>query len=133
MHDRPSADELTEAVSQFLQDELAPTLSDPRLRFRALIAANLMRIVTRELRAGEEPLRQEWRALTALLGRGGSAPEDPRALRTQIDGLSRELCALVRRGEADSGRWGEAVRAYAADSVAARLAVANPRFLEQVE
>jgi hypothetical protein len=129
MQDRPSADELTAAVGQFLQNEVAPALADPRLRFRVLIAANLMGVVTRELQAGEGLLREEWRQLAALLSRGGAPPEHPAALRDQLDMLGRELCARIRRGEADAGPWAEAVRAYAEASVAAKLAIANPRFL----
>lgn len=132
MQDRPTADELTEAVSQFLQAELAPSLADPRLRFRALIAANLMAIVTRELRAGDAPLRAEWRSLAGLLGRGGEAPGDHADLRAAIDAMGRELCARIRAGEADAGPWAEAAHAYAESAVIARLQIANPRFLERL-
>jgi hypothetical protein len=132
MQDRPTADELTEAVSQFIQAELAPTIADPRLRFRALIAANLMAIVTRELRAGDAPLREEWQALAALLGGREAAPADAAGLRDQIDALGRELRARIRAGDADDGPWAEAAGAFAEASVIARLKIANPRFLERV-
>lgn len=132
MQDRPTADELTEAVSQFLQAELAPAIADPRLRFRALIAANLMAIVTRELRAGDAPLRAEWRGLAALLAHAGDPPADAADLRAAIDALGRELRSRIRAGEADTGPWGEAARAYAEAAVLGRLQIANPRFLERV-
>ena len=132
MQDRPTADELTDAVSQFLQTELAPRLSDPRLRFRTLIAANLMAIVTRELRAGDEPLRDEWRSLAALLGHHEPPPAAVAELRTDLDALGRELCARIRVGDADSGPWAEAAHAYAERAVTARLQIANPRFLERI-
>jgi hypothetical protein len=132
MQDRPAADELAEAVGQFLQSEVAPALADPRMRFRVLIAANLMSVVSRVLRAGDEPLRAEWRELAALLTRGGAPPADPGALRAQLDALGRELCARIRRGDADAGPWSDAVRAYAEASVAAKLAIANPRFLARM-
>lgn len=133
MQDRPTADELTDAVSQFLQTELAPALSDPRLRFRVLIAANLMAIVTRELRAGDAPLREEWGNLAALLGHEGSPPADSAALRAAIDALSRELCARIRAGDADNGPFAAATLAYAEAALVARLQIANPRFLERVQ
>jgi hypothetical protein len=132
MQDRPAADELTEAVSQFLLEELAPALGDPRLRFRTLIAANLMAIVTRELRAGDAPLRAEWRALAELLGRRDAPPADADALRAAIDAMGRELRARIRAGDADAGPWGEAARAYAEAAVIARLQIANPKFLERL-
>lgn len=132
MQDRPTAEELTDAVSQFLLSELAPSLSDPRLRFRTLIAANLMAIVTRELRAGDAPLRDEWRSLAALLGHHEPPPAAVAELRTGLDALGRELCARIRAGDADSGPWAEAAHAYAESAVTARLQIANPRFLERV-
>jgi hypothetical protein len=47
--DRPTAQELTEAIEEFLAGEILPTLSDHRLRFRLLVAMNALGIVYREL------------------------------------------------------------------------------------
>jgi multidrug resistance efflux pump len=47
--ERPTADELTEAIEEFLAGEILPTLDDPRLRFRTLVALNALGIVRREL------------------------------------------------------------------------------------
>lgn len=132
MQDRPTADELAEAVSHFLQAELAPTIADPRLRFRALIAANLVAILTRELRAGDQPLREEWHGLAQLLGITAEPPAETAALRDGIDGLGRELRARIRAGDADQGPWAAAVRAQAEASLTAKLRLANPRFLERL-
>ncbi|HMQ32805.1 MAG TPA: DUF6285 domain-containing protein [Chloroflexaceae bacterium] len=132
MQDRPSAPELTDAVGHFLRHELAPAITDPRLRFRVLIAANLMAVITRELGAGDGPLRREWRELAALLGRGAEPPADLAALHAGYEAMRRELCARVRRGDADEGPWAEAAYAYAMGAVTARLEIANPRFLERV-
>jgi len=49
MSDRPTAQELTEAIEEFLAGEILPTLSDHRLRFRLLVAMNALGIVHREL------------------------------------------------------------------------------------
>src|SRR5690242_14430603 len=51
MNDRPTAAELVFAVREHLEGELIPTLADPRLRFQTLVAANVLRIVERELDA----------------------------------------------------------------------------------
>ena len=51
MTDRPTAQELTEAIQEFLAAEILPTLSDHRLRFRLLVAMNALGIVYRELAA----------------------------------------------------------------------------------
>jgi hypothetical protein len=47
--DRPTADELAEAIEEFLAGEILPTLDDHRLRFRLLVALNALGIVRREL------------------------------------------------------------------------------------
>jgi hypothetical protein len=49
--ERPTAQELTEAIQEFLGGEILPTLTDHRLRFRMLVAMNALGIVYRELAA----------------------------------------------------------------------------------
>lgn len=49
MSERPTPDELTEAIEEFLANEILPTLGDHRLRFRTLVALNALGIVRREL------------------------------------------------------------------------------------
>ena len=51
MTERPTAQELAEAVLEFLGDEILPTLTDHRLRFRTLVAMNALGIVYREVAA----------------------------------------------------------------------------------
>ena len=51
MTERPTAQELAEAVLEFLGDEILPMLTDHRLRFRTLVAMNALGIVYRELAA----------------------------------------------------------------------------------
>jgi Domain of unknown function (DUF6285) len=49
MTDRPTPDELAEAIEEFLAGEILTTLDDHRLRFRMLVALNALGIVRREL------------------------------------------------------------------------------------
>ena len=49
MSERPTAQELTEAIQEFLGGELLPTVEDRRLRFRLLVAMNALSIVYRQL------------------------------------------------------------------------------------
>ena len=49
MSERPTAQELTEAILEFLGGEILPTIEDRRLRFRTLVAMNALSIVYREL------------------------------------------------------------------------------------
>jgi signal transduction protein with GAF and PtsI domain len=47
--ERPTAQELTEAILEFLGGEILQTIEDRRLRFRTLVAMNALSIVYREL------------------------------------------------------------------------------------
>jgi hypothetical protein len=80
MTDRPHADELLEAVWEFLSGEILPTLDDPRLKFRTLVAMNALGIARRELEADEPDLGpDELRALAARI-RAGDVPADTHAV-----------------------------------------------------
>ena len=136
MQDRPTAPELVAAVRQFLNDEIVPGLVDPRLRFRALVAANVLSIVERELLGDEAVLREEYRRLAALERPGDDPTELPdtvTTLRAAIDARARDLCARIRAGEAESGPWRQDVLAYTRWSVREKLRIANPRYLARVE
>ena len=58
-HDRPTPQELAEAVREFLQDEILPILDDHRLKFRTLVAINGLGIAERELWATTPPREEE--------------------------------------------------------------------------
>jgi hypothetical protein len=73
--ERPTPQELTEAIEEFLSGEILPTLEDHRLRFRLLVALNALGILRREL--------------TKL------PPDD--------DAAQRELAAGIRAGEVPAG------------------------------
>ena len=75
MSERPTADELAEAIEEFLAGEILPTLTDHRLRFRTLVALNALGIVRRELAK----------------------------LPAEDDGAQRELAARIRAGEVPAG------------------------------
>ncbi|HKT45563.1 MAG TPA: DUF6285 domain-containing protein [Gaiellaceae bacterium] len=75
MSERPTAQELTEAIAEFLGGEILPALTDHRLRFRTLVAMNALGIVHRELAA--------------------LPPED--------DAERRELARRIRAGDVEPG------------------------------
>ena len=58
--DRPTPQELAEAVREFLQEEILPLLDDHRLRFRTLVAINGLGIAERELWATTQPREEDW-------------------------------------------------------------------------
>ena len=76
MTDRPTAVELIEATREYLEAEILPSLDDPRLRFRTLVAINALGIAQRELESAEEDvLSPEETAELARRIRAGEVPE----------------------------------------------------------
>jgi hypothetical protein len=129
MQDRPTVQELLAAVRGFLEDEVVGVLDGPR-RFHALVAANVLAIAERELAGEEEALVAEWQRLAALFG---SSREEPparlAALRAAVRESTTALVERIRRGDADAGPFGDAVRAHARQTVQQKLRVANPKLV----
>jgi hypothetical protein len=71
--ERPTPDELAEAIEEFLSGEILPTLDDQRLRFRTLVALNALGIVRRELANLPPQDDAEQRELAARI-RAGDVP-----------------------------------------------------------
>jgi hypothetical protein len=128
MQDRPTALELLAAVRGFLEDDVVPAL-EGRRRFHALVAANVLSIVERELAGEEEALLAEWTALGRVLGEAGEPPPRLVALRAAVRGRKAALAARIRAGEADAGPWADAARGQVRTCVRETLRVANPRAL----
>lgn len=131
MQDRPTARELIAAVRGFLEHEVVPAL-DGRRRFHALVAANVLAIVERELAGEEAALLGEWASLTVLLGRPETRPpERLDSLRAAVRELNEVLAERIRRGDADRGAFRTAVRAHVTAAVRDKLGVANPGLLSR--
>src|SRR5262245_24702979 len=112
MQDRPTMGELLEAVRGFLESDVVPAL-DGRRRFHALVAANVVAIVGRELASEDADLAAEWRRLTILLGRdAGEPPPRLDTLRAAVREANEALAERIRRGDADEGPFRAAVRAH---------------------
>jgi hypothetical protein len=123
MQEKPDRLELLSAIAEFLMNEVRPAISDARLSFRVLIAANLAQIVAGELRAEpqhEAAARERLRALLPDVTAG-----DPRA-------IERELAARLRDGRI-SGEALERARALVRDTLRDQLSVNNPLFDTRAE
>jgi hypothetical protein len=77
-HDRPTPQELAEAVREFLQKEILPILDDHRLKFRTLVAINGLGIAERELWATTPPREEDWELARRI--RAGDVPENAVAI-----------------------------------------------------
>ena len=89
MREQPSAVELLEAVTEFLREDVTPTLAD-RIAFHTRVAANVLDIVRRELTDGARAEQDEVARLASLLGQSGDA-----------DTLNVELCDRLAAGAID--------------------------------
>jgi Domain of unknown function (DUF6285) len=94
--DRPTAAELVDAVTEFLERDLQPAL-EGRLAFHTRVAVNALRIVRREMELGPELDTVRRAGLCALLGTVDSDPATTRALEV-------ELARRIRDGSFDSQR-----------------------------
>jgi len=129
MQDRPTAVELLGAVRDFLERDVLPDL-EGRKRFHALVAANVLTIVARELDEEETAMVAEWQRLRDLLGVDERTPPGRVAgLRVALRELTGRLVERIRAGDADGGSFGDAVRAHVRMTVVEKLRIANPKYL----
>lgn len=89
MSDRPTAQELAEAIEEFLGGELLPALTDQRLRFRALVAMNALGIVYRELAALPQEDDTEQRELARRIREGDVPPGTLRRVKADVEARLR--------------------------------------------
>ena len=128
MHDRPNVDELLRAVEALFDEQLVPSLTGSR-QYNARVAANVIRTVRRELQHEESHLEQEWAGLDVLLGEA-EKPESMVGIKNAIATRTADLSERIREGDADAGEWRQMVFAHVRDMVHAKLAAANPKWLE---
>jgi hypothetical protein len=131
MFDHPSAAELIAAARMQLEQQVIPSIAEPRLRFQTLVAANVLAIVERELTAGEAHLAAAWQRVGELQGDIGAKPAGE-ALRAAVAMQARRLCADIRDGVYDDPVREQALLAHLRRTAEEELAVANPRFLERM-
>ncbi len=124
MQDRPTARELLATVAGFLRDELLPALDGP-LRYRTLVAANLLGILEREEAHGVPSLLRERELLCDLLA---LSPEDllPGALPEQVADLNQQLAAEIDGGAFDARQ--RPLWAALEEVTRAKLAICRPGY-----
>ncbi len=115
MQDRPTAEELLADIAALLDDEVLPVL-DGGVQHHVRVAANLCRVVEREVRLGPALAAEEEELLRALL------PAAPAS--ADITELHRRLAAAIRAGEVDD----EAARAALLTITRGKLAVNKPGY-----
>jgi hypothetical protein len=130
MYDHPSAAELIAAARMQIEQQVIPSIAEPRLRFQTLVAANVLAIVERELTAGQAHMWAAWRRAADLLG-DPSAPPAGGELQIAIQQQARQLCSAIRAGAYDHQPQRQALLAHLRRTAEEELLVSNPRFLER--
>ncbi len=121
MMDRPTALELVQAVRLYLEGELQPALTDPRLRFQTRVAAHVLGIVERELPVAEELRAEEARLLATVLGHAVGAAD--------VLAANEELCGRIRQGSYDEPGAMRTLLGQLRAQVVRKLQIANPRYV----
>lgn len=120
----PEAHNLLATALDTLRGELLPALPDEK-RYAALMTANALAMVEREMHAADSAGEAFLTAAGALYGPPGEAA---------ADALAQRLCADIEAGrfDADSPERQAALECLKA-SIAARLAITNPKLLASAE
>lgn len=127
MQDRPTYDELLNAVQGFLERDVVPALEGTK-KFHARVAANVLAIVRRELAVEADQLAAEWQRLDALLG-PEPTPTDLASFKRRLAERNGDLCERIQAGAADAGEYRRLVLAHVRETVRQKLVVANPKLL----
>jgi hypothetical protein len=132
MYNHPSAAELIAAARMQLEHLVIPSISEPRLRFQTLVAANVLAIVERELADGQTYLAAAWRRAADLQGDPADQP-DGTALHAAVAAQAQQLCADIRAGVYDHEPQRQTLLAHLHRTAEEELLVANPRFLDRMQ
>lgn len=111
----PCATDLLKAVSECLQNEIAPAVDDRALQFKLKIAVNVLAIVEREISRKPDRDEQDSAQLQTLLGEAG-----------ELSQLRQRLNDKIAAGEFD-GRDEELLASLQAVSLR-QLAIDNPNY-----
>jgi hypothetical protein len=123
VQDRPTATEILATVGEFLEQDVLPTATGA-LRYRALVAANLISLLQRELDAGTLAAEEEREALAALL----AGTERPAAELESLAELNASLQRRLLEDESLDRAFLVAARDVLERSVRAKLSVNKPGY-----
>lgn len=124
MQDRPSLDELLEAVAGYLRNDVMVNTTG-RTNFHGRVAMNAVEMLRREISTMEDHLAREWDGLDHILG-VSPMPPHLAAVRGAIAERNRDLSERIRKGDADDGEWRAAVMAHLRKVIHDKLTVSNP-------
>ena len=129
MQDRPDASILLDAIQDFLIKEVMPFVKEnDALSYKTLVSWNMLGVVSRELKYGEQKLNEEITRLSSYLKRNVSIKSETtylqkmeicRELNQQFSNQIKEQKLSLRNTEA----W-----KLAKKSLEEKIEISNPRF-----
>jgi hypothetical protein len=128
MQERPNRLVLLSAIARFLVEEARPALTDPRLNFRALIAAHLAHVVATELASDDESVTRDLDRLRSFFPDAAPANESFAAKHALVVDLNTRLAARLRDDGALAPAELTAIATALRESLREKLAIENPRF-----
>ncbi|EMJ97155.1 DUF6285 domain-containing protein [Leptospira sp. WS58.C1] len=127
MQDKPSATELLEAIQDFLMKEVLPEFRDKDLlAYKTLVSWNMLGVISREIRSGEESLDKELSRLASLLGKKSEFPKTWNEKKNLTSSWNEELRDIIRKEKKsleDTEYW-----KHIKESVIEKVEIVNPRF-----
>ncbi|WP_420561718.1 DUF6285 domain-containing protein [Tepidicaulis sp.] len=114
MQDMPKSSEIVEVVSEFMRQHVLPQLQG-HTAFHALVAANALDIVKRELAIAPQANEAEKARLEKLLGKEGTLEE-----------LNRLLCTRIEAGDVTADTPGLADHLW--ETTLTKLAIDQPKY-----
>ncbi|MEI1278905.1 DUF6285 domain-containing protein [Leptospira venezuelensis] len=127
MQDKPSATELLEAIQDFLMKEVLPEFRDKDLlAYKTLVSWNMLGVISREIRSGEESLDKELMRLSSLLKKKSEFPKTWNEKKNLTSSWNEELRDIIRKDKKsleDTEYW-----KHIKESVIEKVEIVNPRF-----
>lgn len=124
MQDRPTIDELLEAIAGYLRDDVMVN-TQGRTNFHGRVAMNAVEMLRREIATLEDHLAREWDGLDHVLG-VSPMPPHLTAVRDALTERNKELSSRIRNGDADDPEWRRAVMHHLRRTIHDKLTVSNP-------
>ncbi len=124
MQDRPTIDELLEAIAGYLRDDVMVN-TQGRTNFHGRVAMNAVEMLRREIATLEDHLAREWDGLDHVLG-VSPMPPHLTAVRDALTERNKDLSARIRNGDADDPEWRRAVMHHLRRTIHDKLTVSNP-------
>ncbi|EMJ97713.1 DUF6285 domain-containing protein [Leptospira alstonii] len=127
MQDKPTSTDLLEAIQDFLMKEVLPQFKDKDLlSYKTLVSWNMLGVVSREIRSGEESLDKELARLVKLLKKNSSLPSTLNEKKNLAHTWNLELRDKIRKDKLslEDSQWWNHVK----ETVREKVEVTNPRF-----